>query len=442
VASPVKLVTLAFLSFHPNAMPWLARANYARELRAAFFLPWAIAATEGGVIGFIVRKLYEDVIDDRTLNYFAGALIAAPALANITSFLWAILAHGKRKVPFITALQLGVLISIALMALAPRTPGGLIMLVAAAFSARILLAGIVTIRATIWGVNYPAQRAKLTGKLQTVSVTISSLIAIGLGAAMQYNENAYRILIPIGGLVALAGVSSYARIRLRSERSILKNEQEQTEADNKTSILSGFKVLKEDKSYRAYQICQLLLGFGNIMSWTPFVIMAKQQFDVGYLQGILLTQVIPLMMMPFTIPLWAKLIDSVHIIQFRAFHSWIFVGSMVCALAAGLTGSIEYLFAASILRGIAFGGGALAWNLGHLQFVKAEKSQDYMSIHVTLTGLRGLTAPFAGVALYNYLEHQQAGAGAYTFVVTLAITTCGALGFYYLYTRLRSGRKE
>ncbi len=419
-------------------MPWLSRANYAHELRAAFFLPWAIAATEGGVIGFIVRKLYEGVIDEHLLNYFAGALIAAPALANITSFAWAILAHGKRKIPFITALQLGVLISIALMALAPRTPAGLIMLVVAAFSARILLAGIVTIRATIWGVNYPAQRAKLTGKLQTVSVTISSLIVIGLGLAMQYNENSYRILIPVGGFIALLGVSSYARIRLRTERVILKNEQEQTDADNKTSILSGFKVLKDDKDYRNYQICQLLLGFGNIMSWTPFVIMAKQQFDVNYLQGILLTQVIPLMTMPFTIPLWAKLLDSVHIIQFRAFHSWIFVASMLCALFAGLMHTLEFLFAASILRGIAFGGGALAWNLGHLQFVKAEKSQDYMSIHVTLTGLRGLTAPFAGVALYNLLESNKSGDGFYTFAVTLLITSTGALGFYYLYRQLKS----
>ncbi|MGV6815204.1 MAG: hypothetical protein ACWA5W_09390, partial [Phycisphaerales bacterium] len=222
VASPVKLITLAFLSFHPNAMPWLARANYARELRAAFFLPWAIAATEGGVIGFIVRKLHEGVVDDTTLNYFAGALIAAPALANITSFLWAILAHGKRKIPFITALQLGLLICIAFIAIAPKSPAGLVMLVVAAFGARILLAGIVTIRATIWGVNYPQQRAKLTGKFQTVSVTITSLIAIGLGAAMQYNENAYRIFIPIGGFIALLGVSSYARIRLRTERIILK----------------------------------------------------------------------------------------------------------------------------------------------------------------------------------------------------------------------------
>jgi Major Facilitator Superfamily len=441
-ASPVRFIIFAFLSFHPNAMPWLSRANYARELRAAFFLPWAIAATEGGVIGFIVRKLYEGVVDDTILNYFAGALIAAPALANITSFLWAIVAHGKRKIPFITTLQLGILISIAMMSLAPRTPAGLVMLVAAAYVARILLSGIVTVRATVWGVNYPAQRAKVTGKVQTVTVTITSLIAIGLGLAMQYNENAYRIFIPIGGLIALAGVSSYARIRLRTERIILKNEQELTDDNNKTSILSGFKVLKDDKDYRAYQICQLLIGFGNIMSWAPFVIIAKQQFDIDYFWGIMLTQVIPLMMMPFTIPLWAKLLDSVHIVQFRAIHSWIFVASMLCALVAGQANILWLLFAASVFRGIAFGGGALAWNLGHLQFVKADKSQDYMSIHVTLTGLRGLTAPFVGVALYNAIESRYPNEGSWTFAATLVITTAGALGFYYLYTQLVKVNKQ
>tara|TARA_R110002072_G_scaffold42064_12_gene118083 strand:+ start:18264 stop:19610 length:1347 start_codon:yes stop_codon:yes gene_type:complete len=441
-ASPIKLITLAFLSFHPNTMPWLSRANYARELRAAFFLPWAIAATEGGVIGFVVRKLYEGVVDENQLNYFVAALVAAPALANITSFLWAIAAHGKRKIPFITGLQLALLISIAMMSIAPRTPLGLVMLVASAFAARTILAGIVTVRATVWGVNYPAQRAKVTGKVQTVSVTISSMIAIGLGLAMQYDENAYRIFIPIGGLIALAGVSSYARIRLRTERLILKNEQQQTDDNKKTSMLSGFRVLKDDKDYRAYQICQLLLGFGNIMSWTPFVIIAKQQFDVDYFWGILLTQVIPLIMMPFTIPLWAKLLDSVHIVQFRAIHSWVFIGAMGCALIAGQYNMLVMLYAASVLRGIAFGGGALAWNLGHLQFVKAEKSQDYMSIHVTLTGLRGLIAPFAGVSLYNLIESHYPNEGSWVFAITLLITTAGALGFYYLYTQLKETAKE
>lgn len=435
-ATPVRFVIFAFLSFHPSAMPWLARANYARELRSAFFLPWAIAATEGGVIGFIVQKLYDGLVSDTVLNYATGALIAAPALANITSFAWAIAARGKRKIQFITVLQLALLVCIAGIAISPRTPFGLFTMVTAAFGARIILAGVVTVRATVWGVNYPAQRAKLTGKVQTVSVTITSLIAIGLGLAMQSNENAFRIFIPIGGLIALAGVSSFARIRLRTEKSILREEACDAQRNQGSRSRALIRVLIDDKNYRDYQICQLLIGMGNMMSWTPFVIIAKQQFNLDYLPGILLTQVVPLAMMPFTIPLWAKLLDSVHIVQFRAIHSWIFVATMLLALIAGQTNTLWLLFAASVLRGIAFGGGALAWNLGHLSFVKAEKSQDYMAVHVTLTGLRGLTAPFLGVAVYNAIETRYPTEGSWTFALALLITTAGALGFYHLYRQL------
>ncbi|MBL4591304.1 MAG: MFS transporter [Phycisphaerales bacterium] len=442
VASPVKLVMLAFLSFHPSAMPWLSRPNYAHGLRSAFFLPWAIAATEGSVIGFIVHKLFDGVVDDQLLNYIAAALISAPALANITSFLWASLAHGKRKIPFITALQLGVLISVAVMAMAPRTPAGLAMLVSAAFTARIMLAGIVTVRSTIWGVNYPTDRARLTGEVQAVSVTISSMITIGLGLAMQASENSYRIILPVGGIVALIGVGSYARIRVRGERKIIRSERRSLRKGQGSSIKRIARVLIDDKKYRDYQLCQLLIGFGNIMSWAPFVIIAKDQFGLDYLPGLILTQVTPMLMMPLFIPMWAKLLDRVHVIKFRAIHSWIFILSFAFALFAAQFNIVALMFVAQIIRGIAFGGGALAWNLGHLHFVRADRSSDYMSVHVTLTGLRGLTAPFVGVAIYNLYDNQWPGEGSWVFAVGMGVVLCGALGFAHLARNLNNEQSD
>ncbi|MFK7759176.1 MAG: MFS transporter [Phycisphaerales bacterium] len=438
VASPVRFVMLGFLSFHPSAMPWLARANYARELRASFFLPWAIAATEGSVIGFIVRKLYDGVVDDTLLNYLVAALIAAPALANITSFGWAIAVSGRKKIPFITGLQLMVVVSIMAIAAAPRSPAGLIIIVIAAYIARICLSGVVTIRSTVWGVNYPTNRAKMTGKFQAVSVTISSLIAIGLGYAMQISENSYRILIPIFGVIALIGVSSYARIRVRSESTILAREQANSHSTNGTlgavpTLLKAIiRVLYDDREYRRYQTCQFMIGIGNMMSWAPFVIIAKEQFGLDYLPGLLLTQVIPLLMMPVFIPFWAKFLDRVHIVTFRAFHSWVFVITFILSLIAAQADLLWLLYAASVTRGIAFGGGALAWNLGHLQYVKPDRATDYMAVHVTLTGVRGLTAPFIGVAIYAMYESYWPGEGSWVFAIGLAITLCGTLGFMLL----------
>jgi MFS family permease len=434
-ATPVKFVLLSFLSFHPSAMPWLARPNYARELRAAFFLPWAIAATEGSVNGFIVRKLYDGIIPDTQLNYLVAALIAAPALANITSFGWAIAVSGKRKIPFITGLQLVLLICITVIAAAPRTPTGLLILVTAALIARTCLAGIVTIRATVWGVNYPTDRARLTGKFQAVSVTISSMIAIGLGYSMQLSEESYRFLIPIFGLIALIGVGSYARIRVRNESAIIAHEQSQTKNTNGTlahipALLKAItRVLIDDREFRRYQTCQFMLGIGNIMSWAPFVIIAKEQFGLDYLPGLLLTQVIPLMMMPIFIPLWARFLDRVHIVTFRSYHSWVFIVTFILSLIAAQTGTLWLLYAAAVTRGIAFGGGALAWNLGHLHYVKPDRATDYMAVHVTLTGVRGLTAPFIGVGIYSTYEAMWPGEGSWVFGIGLIITLCGTIGF-------------
>ena len=59
-----------------------------------------------------------------------------------------------------------------------------------------------------------------------------------------------------------------------------------------------------------------------------------------------------------------------------------------------------------------------------------------MAVHVTLTGFRGLTAPFIGVAIYNAIENARPGEGSWSFAIALVVTTAGALGFYYLYRQL------
>ena len=71
----------------------------------------------------------------------------------------------------------------------------------------------------------------------------------------------------------------------------------------------------------------------------------------------------------------------------------------------------------------------LGWNLGHHDFAPLERASDYMGIHVTLTGVRGLIGPLAAVGLYAGLESWSAGAGAWVFGVCLVISVVGALGF-------------
>ena len=100
--------------------------------------------------------------------------------------------------------------------------------------------------------------------------------------------------------------------------------------------------------------------------------------------------------------------------------------------------SVVGLWIGAAIRGIAFGGGVLAWNLGHQDYAPIEQSGRYMGLHVTLTGIRGLLAPALGIALYTYLRSNDGPAGPTVFFVGAGLSAVGGIGFIFL-SKARSG---
>jgi hypothetical protein len=103
-----------------------------------------------------------------------------------------------------------------------------------------------------------------------------------------------------------------------------------------------------------------------------------------------------------------------------------------------VTHQVWLLFVMACVTGIADAGGALAWNLGHNDYAKDHNAAQYMGVHVTLTGIRGLIAPFLGVGIYNLLEHGHAGWGVWTFLPCLMLNVSGAIGFVRMRRELQS----
>ncbi|MCH7645669.1 MAG: hypothetical protein IH788_00540 [Nitrospinae bacterium] len=143
--------------------------------------------------------------------------------------------------------------------------------------------------------------------------------------------------------------------------------------------------------------------------------------------------------MAVTIPAWARLMDRVHIVHFRAIHSWVAVAVAATMLLGALLREPSLIWVAAALRGVTFGGGMLAWNLGHHDFAPLADASRYMGVHVTLTGVRGLIAPFGAVGLYELLNSFSAGAGAWVFAVCVALTATGAVGFGFMHRAMAPG---
>lgn len=420
-------------------MPVLSRAHYRKELAAWAFLPVMMGVVEGGMVSVVAKNAFEGDVPDASLNFAVAVLAGAPAFANITSFLWAGLSHGRDKIRFLFGLQLASVLLVLMIAFAPMNWGGLLMLTICVVGVRICWAGVVTIRSTVWRANYPrSARAKMAGKLATVQALMVAGVGWGLAEAMTYDERSFRLVYPVAAICGLIGAWIYRSLRMRGHRAMVVAERADNNGNSALffSPVQIWQVLRDDRNFRHYMYCMFIFGTGNMMITAPLVIMLREVFHMGYRGGMLISGVVPIVLMPLSIPIWSRLLDNVHIIKFRAIHSWVFVTAAAAMLFATVTHQPQYLWVSAVLQGIAFGGGMLAWNLGHHDFAPAHKASQYMGVHVTLTGIRGFLAPVLAVGLYQMLNEWRDGSGAWVFAFCLALNFSGAIGFGLMHKRM------
>jgi len=98
--------------------------------------------------------------------------------------------------------------------------------------------------------------------------------------------------------------------------------------------------------------------------------------------------------------------------------------------------SLWLFYVSGAMLGVGFAGGSIAWNIGHQDFASPERDALYMSVHVTLNGIRGVIAPFAAVALYKWLN--ASGVSHLTFAVCFAVNIVGAAGFVLQWRGMRA----
>ena len=121
-------------------MPARYRRNYAREMLAWCMLPVMLGMLEGGVVGITAKKSFGGQVDPELLNLFIGLLTGLPAIANLISFAWAALAHGRHKIRFIVSMQILTGICIATVGLASPSTAGFVIFVLAVAVGRIACA--------------------------------------------------------------------------------------------------------------------------------------------------------------------------------------------------------------------------------------------------------------------------------------------------------------
>jgi MFS family permease len=407
----------------------LARTSFRWEKLTECAFPSTLVLLEGGVVGVIAAKIYQ--VSPLTL----AIISAAPMFANLSSFAWNRVASGRPKVSLACLLQVGILLCVLAVAIAPINDTGAVVLVASMIISRILVAGLVTIRSVIWSLNYArSKRAQATGQLQMIASLVTVIIASAVGPFLDRYPDGMPWLYAMGVLAGLIGIAFFRRVKVIGEAEHLQKESEAS--SQRRQSVSFVTILRNDRRFAKYQMSMFAAGFGNMLIEAPLIFLITRELAASYATSIALTMVIPFTISLVSLPLWARYLDRVHVAQFRARQSLLWVVALILTMLGAVLGSILWLAISRVVMGIARGGGSLAWQLGHNDFAKPDQLSAYMGIHVTLTGVRGAIAPLLGMLLYSNWGGIS-GDGAWVFALAAFICGLSGLGFNHLYRQMK-----
>jgi hypothetical protein len=429
---PIKLPRVpAGRTVQPSA---LAEGIFRREI-----LPWGclgltLGLVEGATAAVLIKQHFAGAASLFGVNIAVALVSGAPAFSNVLSFVWANLAHGRARVQLMVALQAAFALLVGCVALGSRASAGLLVTVVSIIAARVVWAGILTVRAAIWTANYPRNvLARITGRIVIVTALTVATSAALVGWVLEARALDARWLYGGGALAGLLGAWLYRAMRVRREFQLLAAEAASGASSEPFSLAMFTRILREDPAYREYMWWMGIFGAGNLMLTAQLVLLFSEQLHLTGALQIALLAVVPLITQPLFLPWWARLFDGSHVVRYRSRQGWALVLATLALCLGVFARSLGLLWSGAVLLGAAQAGANLGWNLGHNDFASLGRAQHYMGVHVTLTGLRGGVAPPLGVLAYMGLERWHPGSGQYALLLPLAMTAAGAWGF----TRMR-----
>jgi MFS family permease len=252
------------------------------------------------------------------------------------------------------------------------------------------------------------RRARVFGYTMSLGMLVSVLFTYGAGRLLDINELSFRwILIATGfcGFVSCA-VLSLIRIQDLSEpRDCPKIQWRKQLFD---PIKNTLELLKKNKPFAAFERSFSIYGMGFIMMQPIIPIYLVDKLHLSYTSNFLAKGVLSQVGMLFLSPLIGKIHDRMHPFKFisRSFallmvFPLLFISSTLW-IGTGVW-PVVIVFVSYLIFGVAMTAVNVAWNMGSIFFAGEEDASIYQSVHVTMTGIRGLIAPVLGFTLLKLL---------------------------------------
>ncbi|TDJ49796.1 MAG: MFS transporter [Nitrospina sp.] len=273
------------------------------------------------------------------------------------------------------------------------------------------LTALLPFLTAIYHDNYPAnRRGAFYSRAVIVTVVVSACSGfLGSSWLDQDLRNYQWILIFLG----LAGLGKAYAIYLMPSQKM--------EDSDYAHPLGNFRLIFEDRSFGYILLTWFIMGFANL-----WVLPLRVDYLTSSVYGIegsalfvaTIITIIPDSMRALSLPFLAKLFDEINFIVLRMFLNVTF------AVGIGLfflTREPWVIALGSALIGIAFGGGTIAWNLWVTKYAPPGKVAAYMSVHVSLTGIRGTLGPMVGFWAVSHIGPTNIGLVSFAMMILATV---------------------
>jgi MFS family permease len=252
------------------------------------------------------------------------------------------------------------------------------------------------IMTAIYRDNYKGSvRGQIVGLAVVVSGSVSLLTQFLGGVLLERDLEWFRGLY--FGMAALALFAGYAVVRMPTvaERDPMQ-----------PNPFSSFGAVRENPRFGYVLVAWFLFGFANLALMPQrieYLTQARYGIELSAFSVVLIVGVTTEAARLCSVPLWARLFDRYNFIWLRMIIS---VFMFLHVVLYYLTSYVAMLVLASACLGLAFGGGAIAWQLWVTKFAPPEDTARYMAVHTFLTGTRGAIGPFVGYFCAEHLSLQ------------------------------------
>lgn len=359
----------------------------------------------GGLLNGVVMSVFQlqDIIAKKALLAFdwqITILVMIMPVSNLFSIWWGkILEHSRSiSIYFVLTAFIGRLILIFMLLVKNYYHFLGILIIVFSFNALLSPA-----QNAIYQRKFQAQNRGfvfgLTSSLATLVLMISSYIA---GKLLDKNEDWFRYFFAIAGVLGCISSLLISLIRVEKKET-LTHKRISVKQVIFSPIVRAFDVLKKNRDFAIFQRNYFIYGAAFMVLLPAIPKFLVEDLQMTYSQTFISKAVISqfgiLILAPFAGVIHDKKNPALFIFKAFGLLSLYPILLLVSSFFIQTVAAQYLVYIAYFVYGIAMSAVLISWNISSIYFAGEDDVSMYQSVHVTLTGLRGIVMPGLGLFL-------------------------------------------